>query len=1031
MKKIIFIAMLLATGILMAQETFPRNDVRDSRERAFAFTNATIVLNASETINNGVLLIRDGRIVDVGADVAVPDGFLTVDLNGKTIYPSLIDMHTSYGMPKIDRSGRRGFFSGPEVLEPQTDGAYNANDAIKSHFQASEAFHADDKKANVWRKLGFGAVGTFQADGIARGTGAVVDLRNATDNAVMLNPRAMANFSFRRGTSSMQFPISQMGSIALLRQTHLDAMWYESLEEKPFRDLSLEAWLEQRDLPWVFEVTDWQEVLRADQVGDELGKQLIIKEGGDAYHRLEAIKATGATLVVGVNFPEAPDVEDPLDAYNVNLADMKHWELAPSNPARLEKAGIPFALTVDGLSPRDAGKFLARVRKAMQHGLSEAAALRALTETPARLLGVEADVGSIAKGKYANFIITSGKLFDKGTTLHENWIRGDRYVIKGMQELDPTGMYSLKLGDQSYDLKVTGKATKPKAVIPADGDDKTKVTIKTDGNWVSLRFETDKGSGLIQLAGWMQADGWQGSGTLADGQQVSWRATRTGDAPGDSDQESPKPSEDDEQGEEDEDTEDSSTPADDAVGSVWFPFLPYGYETAPEAKTYLIRNATVWTNGDDGVLAGADVLIRDGKIAAVGQNLDAGGADVIDGTGKHLTAGIIDEHSHLALSSVNDVATNSGMVRMNDVIDSVDVGIYRALAGGVTAAQLLHGSANPIGGQSALVKFRWGKTPEEMKIKDADGFIKFALGENVKRSRSDDSIRYPQTRMGVEQVYRDAFTNARDYQAAWQAYNELSAKQKAKTNPPRRDLVMDTMVEILEGERFVTCHSYVQSEINMLMHVADSFGFNINTFTHILEGYKVADKMAAHGVGGSTFADWWAYKWEVRYAIPYNPILMHDEGVVVAVNSDSSEMIRRLNQEAAKSVKYGGMSEEDALKMVTLNPAKLLHLDDRMGSVEKGKDGDVVLWSDHPLSIYAKAEKTFVDGALYYDIERDAELREMIQAERARLTQKLLQVKKSGAPTGGWPGMPQRPNWDCEDVIDFQGNVLQGEVTFD
>jgi imidazolonepropionase-like amidohydrolase len=358
---------------------------------------------------------------------------------------------------------------------------------------------------------------------------------------------------------------------------------------------------------------------------------------------------------------------------------------------------------------------------------------------------------------------------------------------------------------------------------------------------------------------------------------------------------------------------------------------------------------------------------------------------VIDGTDKHLTPGIIDEHSHIALFNINERETNSSMVRMKDVVDSENINIYRNLAGGVVAAQLLHGSANPIGGQSALIKMRWGLPSNELLIEDAEEFIKFALGENVKRSRNPFSFRYPQTRMGVEQVFVNAFSQAQEYEKTWEEYNNLPRSQRRNTLAPRRDLVDEAMVEVLSGERFVTAHSYVQSEINMLMNVADSFDFNINTFTHILEGYKVADKMAAHGAGGSTFADWWGYKWEVRYAIPYNAALMLQAGVVVALNSDDAEMSRRLNQEAAKAVKYGDISEIDALKMITLNPAILLHMDDRMGSILEGKDADLVLWSDHPLSIYATAETTWVEGTPYYDKNEDMRLRERIAAERARI----------------------------------------------
>jgi hypothetical protein len=356
------------------------------------------------------------------------------------------------------------------------------------------------------------------------------------------------------------------------------------------------------------------------------------------------------------------------------------------------------------------------------------------------------------------------------------------------------------------------------------------------------------------------------------------------------------------------------------------------------------------------------------------------------------------------------------MVRIGDNIDAENINVYRALAGGVVAVQILHGSANPIGGQSALVKLRWGESPENYKIQGADRFIKFALGENVKRTANPSSIRYPQTRMGVEQVYVDAFTSAREYEKRWSAYNSLPAKEKMLAVKPRRDLADEAMLDILNKKLFITCHSYVQSEINMLMKVAERFNFRVNTFTHILEGYKVADKMARHGVAASSFSDWWNYKWEVRYAIPYNAAILHRAGVVTAINSDDAEMGRRLNQEAAKIVKYGGVSEEDALKMVTLNPAKMLHLDSQMGSIKVGKSADIVLWTDHPLSVYAKAEKTIIDGKVYFDMEKDEQNNREQQAERARLIQKLKNAKKTGMPTQRPEGRSQA-EFHCEDVL--------------
>jgi imidazolonepropionase-like amidohydrolase len=334
---------------------------------------------------------------------------------------------------------------------------------------------------------------------------------------------------------------------------------------------------------------------------------------------------------------------------------------------------------------------------------------------------------------------------------------------------------------------------------------------------------------------------------------------------------------------------------------------------------------------------------------------------------------------------------------MGDVINPDDINIYRQLSGGVTTAQLLHGSANPIGGQSVLIKLKWGHVAEELKYEKADGFIKFALGENVKQSNWGDlnTVRFPQSRMGVEQVYKDYFTRAREYDK--QIKSIANQKDKSKNTIIRRDLELETLAEIINKKRFITCHSYVQSEINMLMHIADTFGFKVNTFTHILEGYKVADKMKAHGAAASTFADWWAYKNEVLDAIPYNAAILAKMGVVTAINSDDAEMARRLNQEAAKSIKYGALTEVEALKLVTLNPAKMLHIDDKVGSIKVGKVADLVLWTDNPLSIYAKVDKTMIDGQIYFDREIDAKLRDENKKERARIISKLLLEKQKGA----------------------------------
>ncbi|MEL7020916.1 MAG: amidohydrolase family protein, partial [Bacteroidota bacterium] len=687
---------------------------------------------------------------------------------------------------------------------------------------------------------------------------------------------------------------------------------------------------------------------------------------------------------------------DPYDAYNVTLGEMKHWKLAPTNAARLAKANIPFTLTTDGLAKKD--DFLKMLRKAIEGGLSKEQALKSLTYEPARILRMTDQLGSLQNGRVANFIITDQDIFENGARILENWVQGQRMVMTDATAMTVAGKYKLSVGSESYDLRISEKNGKSNAEIVVNDSTKIKVTLTVDEPIVTIAFQPEDKAVKYRLSGAMQETKWAGRGQITAGEWVDWSVVATEQAE-----------------EETTATAKDNTPEKPVYDAmeipVPYPFMSYGWTEKPRQETYLISNATVWTNEAEGIMETTDVLVENGKIVKVGKGLSKSGAVVIDGTGKHLTSGIVDEHSHIAISrGVNEgTQVSSAEVSIADVVNSEDINIYRQLAGGVTAAQLLHGSANPIGGQSGLVKMRWGWTPEEMKIAGADGFIKFALGENVKQSNWGDHnrTRFPQTRMGVEQVYEDYFTRAKAYEA----------RKKAGGSNFRKDLDMEAVLEIVNGERFITCHSYQQGEINMLMKVAERHGFTVNTFTHILEGYKVADKMAAHGAAGSTFSDWWAYKYEVIDAIPQNGEIMHEQGVLTAFNSDDAEMARRLNQEAAKAVMYGDISEEEAWKFVTLNPAKMLHLDDRMGSIKVGKDADLVLWSDHPMSIYAKAEYTFVDGRKLFDRVADTAMRQQIAQERNDLIQEMLEVKKKGGKTQPVKKKHQH-HYHCDDVHD-------------
>ena len=413
-----------------------------------------------------------------------------------------------------------------------------------------------------------------------------------------------------------------------------------------------------------------------------------------------------------------------------------------------------------------------------------------------------------------------------------------------------------------------------------------------------------------------------------------------------------------------------------------------------------IRNATLLT-ATKGTIANGTIVLRDGKIAAIGANVGVpAGADVIDGTGKFVSPGLIDAHSHIANDDINEGGTSvSSMVGMGDVLDPTDINIYRDLAGGTTVANILHGSANAIGGKTLVIKLRYGKTrPEEIVFEGALPGIKFALGENVTRKRGAAGTppeRFPTTRQGVDYVMRDAFTRAKTYQKTWADYKAAKAKGQ-DVLPPKTDLQLEPLVEVLEGKRLVHCHSYRADEILMMIRVADEFGFKVATFQHVLEGYKVAKEIAAHGAGASTFSDWWGYKIEAEDAIPYNAAIMVRKGVLVSINSDDAEQARRLNNEAAKTVRYGGLTDDEALATVTINPAKQLRIDNRVGSLEVGKDADVVIWNHHPLSTEAIVDRAYIDGVVYYDRAKDLDRVAAIETEKGAT--RATSTAAAGAP---------------------------------
>ena len=994
MKKILIL--LFFTYLLpktYSQQYFPNNEGVPNKTMNFtAFTNAKIYVTPTQIIENGTLLIQNGKVIAAAKTVAIPKNSVTINLEGKSIYPSFIDMYTNFGIEKPKKNTERN-----PLYDTKRVGYY-WNENIRSEVNAYDNFVYDQTKAEELLKAGFGVVGTHNPDGIARGTGSLIALNNFDKSNQLITDKVSNHFAFTKSAITNQaYPSSLMGMMALLRQVYHDLDWYKK-ENSDTKDLSLEALSANEKLVQIFTTEDKLNSLRAAKIAKEFGLTYVLKGSGNEFERLEEIKKTNSKFIIPINFPVAYDVSDSNQADQMELTDLRFWNQAPTNLKILSDNGIIFALTTDKLKKIE--DFRPNLLKAIKYGFDKTKALEALTTIPAAILGKSNEIGSLKTGSLANFVITSGEIFDEKTTMFENWVQGNKFVVNDISTKDIRGNYDLTINNDTFKWKIEGELTALKSEITSSNSKKIKSKLSISDNWISVIIKPNDSTktSFTRLIGYItDPANLSGKAVLFDGSEGKWSALRTAPFV--------------------KEIDSSKVDKNNVIMAITFPNVAYGNSKKLEAETLLFKNATVWTNEKEGILEETDVLVKNGKIAAVGKNISDASAKIIDAKGKHLTSGIIDEHSHIAISNgVNEGGHNSSAeVTIQDVVNSEDINIYRDLAGGVTTSQLLHGSANPIGGRSAIVKWKWGASADEMLYKDQPGFIKFALGENVKQANwgISNPTRFPQTRMGVEQVFTDYFQRAKDYDLAWKKYNTSGKKGKEKA--PRVDLELQTLAEILNSERFISCHSYVQSEILMLMDVADKFNFKVNTFTHILEGYKVADKMKEHGVGASTFSDWWAYKFEVNDAIPYNGAIMHNAGVLVAYNSDDAEMSRRLNQEAAKAVKYGNVSEEDAWKFVTLNPAKLLRIDNKVGSVKIGKDADIVLWSTNPLSIYAKAEKTLIEGVVYYDSKRDEENRAAIAKERNELIGQLLQEKNKGMTTQQ-PKKTEKVEYHCDSM---------------
>lgn len=856
-----------------------------------ALTNARLVLTPGTTLERGTLLVRDGRIVAVGATVAVPADAVVSDVGGRTIFAGFIDAQSDYGQPA---EGDDPQASTPSPGAAPAPAPTHANSKVFPDNDPQQRLRPDAARAASLRRLGFTSVLSQPRAGSFRGQATLLSTADAARTAQLVVAARVAQvLAFETNpVQSERYPVFPGGATALVRQTLMDADWQRRYQAwqmaAPARArrqaiapepalTALEAVVAGTQ-PVIFQAPGELDAERAQRVADEFGLRWIVMGNGYEYRHVAALKRSGG-VIVPLLWPEAPDVSNDDVALDAALEDLEHWEAAPYNAGVLAAAGVRFSLSAAGLAKAE-DVFWPRLRDAVRHGLDEQAALAALTTAPAAMLGIDTEVGALAPGLRAQFVVADADLFrSPQARIHEVWIDGVRHAI----EPQPVERQPVE----------SAEATVADTVLPAS----------------------------LQL---------------------------------------PR-----------------------------FPAGVHGRTGLPEQpEALLVRHATIWTQGPQGVLREADMLVERGRIRALGQGLQApAGAVEIDARGLHLAPGIIDAHSHIAqnrgraFTEASDVVTAE--VRTQDMLDPGDISIYRQLSDGVTSVQLLQGSANPIGGQAQLIKLRWGSDGEGLRLADAPASMKFALGENAKQSNWGSGKRFPLTRMGVQDVLRDAFASARAYTAGASA-----AASTPDAAPWRRDLRLEGVADVLSGRSIAHIHSYRQDEMLGFLRLAREYGI-VPVFQHAAEAYKIAPELAAAGAGASTFADYWGTKMEAADGTPYAMALLQRQGVVVSLNSDSTGGVVRLNHAAARAVRFGGLSEIEALDLVTRNPARQLRVDDRIGSLEVGKDADFVLWSDAPLSTRAVPQQTWIDGRRYFDVASDLAEQLRIDRERARLIAKV------------------------------------------
>ncbi len=975
---------VLATGTLEAQQssrTEPVTGLRDNATGFHALVGAKVVTAPGRVLDNATIVIRNGLITAVGAALQPPAGARVWELKGLTVYPGFVDAHADLGMDAVPQGGDVG----PTHWNPQ----------VRAWFSTTANLKDDSTRRVALRSLGFGAALAVPRQGIFRGTASVVNLSDAGVRERVLRSDLVQALGFQRSFAlGGMYPNSSMGTVALMKQTFLDAEWYTRawgayeasgraiLPPETSEALAALGRAVQGKQGVLFQTDSEEEYLRAFKLAADYKLTPWFRGSGQEYRLLDVLKGRTQPLIVPLSFPDAPDVTSPEAALNATLAELRHWYLAPTNPAQLAAAGVPFAITADGLS--SLSQFIPNLRVAVARGLAPDKALAALTTVPATWLGIERTHGTIAVGKVANLVVSEGDLFTEDGAVRDVWVQGARYGVTRPPQVDPRGTWTITSADQgtfkTATLRLEGPLNRIRGTIEVGSRRPVNIAsariiaetgrLEATFNGEPLGFE-----GSVLLAGSVRGDEFFGWMSLPNGTDATYRGTRT---------------------------EPFEGPARGAVAmkvpKLDLPFIRPSMEfgrTAPpeQPAAVVVRNATVWTQGPQGRLENADLLVQSGKVMRVGQKLTAPrGAVEVDATGKHVTPGLIDPHTHGGVSSVNE----SGFaivpeVQMGDVITHNNIWFYRQLAGGLTTTMIKHGSANPIGGENVYVKTRWGSLPDEYKIVGAPRTVKFALGENPKRSPT----RYPNTRMGVQEIIRDHFLAARDYETEWKRW------EKEKTGlPPRRDLRMEAILDILNQKLLISSHGYRADEFLALIRLAEEFGFKVQALQHGVEAYKIASELKAAGVAAVVWSDWGAFKLEAYDATSYNARLLMEAGVVTSLHSDDNEISTRMNWEAGKLLR-SGVKEIDALSTVTNQSAKAIAIDSRIGSLEAGKDADFVIWNGNPLSQFTKAEQTWVDGRRYFSLKEDQVLRAEIATQRAQLIQAILAAAPAETPAPG------------------------------